>query len=154
MELVAPLLCWDVVAMTWGKYQQQFNDLEKLYKLSEELKWSTNLYSPLCSKFDALVLTDAKQKIQWVSSGFESMTAYTPKEVIGKHPSFLQGAKTDVNATSKIRQSLQMQQQASAVLVNYRKTGEEYLCQLTISPLFDSQNQLSHFLAVEKELIP
>lgn len=152
MELVAPLLCWDIVSMKWGHQHDKIHDLTTLYDLAEEYHWTTNLYHTLNVNFDALIITDASQEIQWVSKGFEKMTNYSIGHSIGQRPTFLQGEKTCAATTAEIRESLKVNQVTKANLINYRKSGEEYLCQLQITPLFDGNNHLSHFLAVEKEL--
>jgi len=152
MNKLAPLLCWDFAAMQWGSSQQQYTDLEELYTLARKYDWATNLYHPLYDNFDALVVTNAQRLITWVSHGFEKMTGYAAQEAVNKHPSFLQGEATCSQAIQKISRGLKLLHPVQGTLVNYRKSGEEYLCRIEITPLFDRSNQLSHFLAVEKEI--
>lgn len=151
MDKLAPLLCWDIASMGWGK-QQQYTDFEYLYQLAQKFKWKTNLYHPLYNSFDALVVTNIQRKIAWVSAGFEHMTGYKSEDAINQHPSFLQGENTCPKTIQTIRRSLKDLLPVSATLINYRKSGEEYLCHIEITPLFDSSKQVSHFLAVEKEI--
>lgn len=105
------------------------------------------------SNYEALVVTDAKVKIVWTNNGFHEMTGYAKSFAIGKRPSFLQGLNTSEEAKAEIRQLLGQQKRFSASIINYRKNGEEYNCRIDVLPLFDSQKQVTHFLAMEREQI-
>lgn len=99
-----------------------------------------------------LVLTDLSKSIIWTSQNFLAMTGYTPAEILGKKSSLLQGPGTDPAAVLRIGKALGMAQPVGADLVNYRKNGQTYLCRVHIEPLYDTQQHLTHFLAVEREV--
>jgi hypothetical protein len=40
----------------------------------------------------------------------------------------------------------------SASITNYRKNGEAYLCKVKIVPLYNKANQLTHYIAFEREV--
>lgn len=106
----------------------------------------------LQKEYDALVLTDSNQYIKWVNRGFSKMTGYTAGFALGKTPKFLQGEKTKQEINSRIRQRLGKKEIFSEIVVNYRKNKEEYQCEITIIPLLNNNNNLAHFLAIEKEV--
>ncbi|MCM4161553.1 PAS domain-containing protein [Antarcticibacterium flavum] len=106
----------------------------------------------LNTSYDALVLTNLAQKIQWVNKGFSKMTGYTAGFALGKTPRFLQGKDTKEENRNRIRQKLLDKEVFTEIVVNYRKTKEQYKCEITIIPLTDANRNISHFLAIEKEV--
>lgn len=98
------------------------------------------------------ILTDLSKTILWTSQSFLSMTGYAHGEAIGRSPSMLQGPDTDPNEVARIRASLDRANPVKVSLLNYRKNGEAYACRIAIDPLYNSQGELTHFLAVESEI--
>ena len=97
----------------------------------------------------AVILTDADRKILWVNNDFTEITGYTLPEVMGKKPSLLQGPETDPEDVARLRQKLAKQAPFKDEILNYRKNGETYPCQLSIYPVFDAQNAVTNFIAFE-----
>ena len=102
--------------------------------------------------YDALVVTNKKQKIVWVSSGFINMTGYSKTFAIGKRPSFLQGEKTSLSVKKQIDYSLKSNNTFDGSVINYKKNGSLYNCQIVISPLYNSKQEVKYYLAFEKEI--
>jgi PAS domain S-box-containing protein len=100
-----------------------------------------------------LVLTNLEKTILWTSRSFLVMTGYKPIEILGKTPQFLQGPGTDPITLRFIREQLNENQRVEAELVNYRSNGEHYLCHLKIEPIFNEQGEVTHFLAVEYDVM-
>ena len=101
--------------------------------------------------YDALVLTDIYQNILWVNDGFKYMTGYTKKFAKGKKPSFLQGEKTSAIVKKQLKESLAFNHSYSGSIINYRKNGELYLCQITILPIYNFDEKLKYYMAIEKD---
>lgn len=154
-KYVSPLLCWDIYSEQYDKLIQKARidfDLKQLrIALNGHLeRW---IFDRIMEEgYDALVVTDALQKIEWVSRGFSEMTGYPKCYAIGKTPRFLQGPKTSIKTRKSIRERLKKKKVIKDTILNYRKNGEEYLCQIKIIPLFNDENRPSHYLAVEREL--
>lgn len=102
--------------------------------------------------YDALILTNHAQQIQWVNKGFSKMTGYTAGYAKGKTPKFLQGKETREENRKRIREQLTKKEVFTEIVVNYRKTKEQYKCEITIIPLKDEFENISHFLAIEREV--
>ena len=101
--------------------------------------------------YDALVLTDTSQNILWVNDGFKNMTGYTKKFAIGKRPSFLQGEKTSTSIKKELRDKLAFNHTYSGSITNYRKNGQLYLCKITILPIYNLDDKLKYYMAIEKD---
>lgn len=104
------------------------------------------------SNYEALVMTDLNKEIVWANNGFREMTGYSTTFARGKKPSFLQGKDTMEDDRQFIRARLSTEKRFKASITNYKKNGDKYLCQIDVIPLFNTNDQLTHFLAMESEL--
>lgn len=126
-------------------------DSQQLLMLKQTHSWKFDVDNVHKLKYDAIVVTDASKKIIWANDGFKTMTGYTVKHAIGKTAAFLQGAGTSQKSRNIIKQGLATGSVFTASLINYRKNGEQYACEITIHPLYNTKNILTHFIAFERE---
>lgn len=150
-----PLLSWDIAQFGYRKLMEQGlreQDHSNIRKLAMKHNWKNDIDKILKNPFEALVLTDSDQVITWVNPGFQAMTGYDSKFALGKTPKFLQGKATSLKSRQHIRERLSLEEPVSETLVNYRKNGNEYTCSVKIIPLFNKQNILTHYLALEREV--
>ena len=52
----------------------------------------------------------------------------------------------------KIREDLASKYTFTGDLINYRKNGETYICNINIVPIYSKKDELKYFLAIEKEV--
>ncbi len=93
-----------------------------------------------------------KQPLIYCNPAFEKITGYSSEEVIGYNCKFLQGKDTDPEAVETIRHALKNQTGCCVILRNYRKDGTPFWNELTISPVFDRQGNLTHFVGVQSDI--
>ncbi|MGD1839465.1 MAG: PAS domain-containing protein [Thermonemataceae bacterium] len=127
-------------------------DVKALLKFQENFDWKNNIHSILSHPYEALVITDSKQRIIWVNDGFTDMTGYDKAFAVGKTPHFLQGEDTREEAKTYIRHKLRRKLPFTTSIINYRQNQEAYACNVQIFPLFDQDSTLTHFIALENEL--
>jgi PAS domain S-box-containing protein len=110
--------------------------------------------SLVASKTDnAVIITDSHGAIQWVNEGFTRIAGFEMAEVLGKKPgSVLQGPDTDPKAVANIREKLQQKVSFHEEILNYTKSGVPYWLSLSITPIFDEQQKLIHFIAIESDI--
>lgn len=102
---------------------------------------------------DLVVIYDADCLIIWVNSAFERATGYTLKEVRGRRPAdFLNGPHSDASVSRRIADAMARGEAISEQIVNYSKTGREYLVELNIAPVIDEDGQVANFIAVERDI--
>ena len=145
-------MSWDISNPKSSVKLEKSEELHRLMKLAELNQWEVDLKKVLSEQYQALVLTDLNQKILYVNQGFHAMTGYTPDFAIGKKPTFLQGNSPSAAVTKRFRENLNSGRRFTESIVNYRQNGEEYVCQISIVPLFNSNNTLTHYLALENEV--
>jgi PAS domain S-box-containing protein len=147
-----PLLSWDISNPRLGLTAVNPDVLE-LLRLCSRDDLVFNPRSVLSEHYDALVLTGSDRRIVWASKGFETMTGFTRDFARGKKPVFLQGRNTSELTLAEMRVNLTKGVRFSVTIANYRKSGEEYQCHISVIPIFDSHQKLTHFLALEKEVL-
>ncbi|MDC6383942.1 PAS domain-containing protein [Flagellimonas taeanensis] len=155
-KFISPLLCFDIYSEYYRKLLEQLRKDADVRQVKSILKGKIgDSIEDLIQleTYDALVITDPYQNIVWVSDGFQEMTGYPKKHVLGKRPSFLQGPRTSKVSKQQIRNGLEQDRHFAGSILNYRKNGESYLCQIKIVPIYDSKSVLVNFLALEKELL-
>ena len=145
-----PLHCWDI-SNSIMNYGVNLIDVEVLKRFRDKFDWSIEIAKELNMEYEALVLTGLDRKIIWANAGFERMTGYTRGFAEGKKPVFLQGPNTSDAIKTRIRAKLAEGIRFAQTITNYRKDGAEYQCHVSIVPLYNSQNVLTHFLALEKK---
>lgn len=129
-------------------------DFQQFMRLAHRQRWQFDyqrVVTFLRNPQHALLVTDLRENIQFVNQGFVSMTGYEREEVLGRRPDFLQGIDTSSDTRREVQDSLQAQQPFDGKLVNYRKNGDPYWCNIQITPLFTVDQEMTHFMAFEWE---
>lgn len=98
---------------------------------------------------NSVIITDPDGKIEWVNQAFTNLTEYTAEEAYGIKPGkLLQGSETHKSTVKRISQKLKDRLEITEDILNYSKSGRKYWIRLSISPVFNTTNQLNHFIAV------
>ncbi len=129
------------------KVASNYNEQKRVEKDLQRL-------SLVASKTDnAVIITDKNGFIEWVNEGFTKVSEYTFEEAVGKKPStLLQKEGTDKEHISKIREGLTAQKPFTQEIYNYSKSGRGYWLELNITPIFDDEDQLINFVAIESDI--
>lgn len=89
----------------------------------------------------------------FVNPAFERMTGYLVEEIKGKNCRYLQGHDKDQeNQLNIIREAIKQRQPCLVTLRNYRKDGSMFWNELSISPIFDCEGKLTHYLGIQKDV--
>jgi PAS domain S-box-containing protein len=98
---------------------------------------------------NAVIVTDAEGRIEWVNDGFVRLTGWTSEEVIGRKPgSFLQGPETSQSTVEMMRYKLRNGQGLRTKVLNYRRDGRKYWISLEIQPIPNDAGVLTNYMAV------
>ncbi len=116
------------------------------------------LDSVIINANDAVMVTEAdhlefpEPKIVYVNEAFTRMTGYKAEEVIGKTPRILQGALTDKNKIRKLSDALKKFESHEVTTINYKKNGEPFWVNFTVTPLTNKKGVHTHFIAIERDV--
>jgi PAS domain S-box-containing protein len=103
---------------------------------------------------NSVVIVDAlapDMPIIYVNAHFERMTGYSKLETIGRNCRFLQGSEQLQPALQTLRDAIRNERSCHVSLKNFRKNGTPFQNELFVSPVFDQQNRLTHFIGVQHE---
>ncbi|MBY0486694.1 MAG: PAS domain-containing protein [Flavobacteriaceae bacterium] len=91
-------------------------------------------------------------KIVFVNPAFSKMTGYKSEEVIGK-PSNVFVSKFSVrNKIKKLSESLKKKEEFTFESLNKRKNKDQYWVNVTMIPITDKENQVSHWISIQRDI--
>lgn len=132
-----------------------FRDVTEREKAIRELKL---MESVITNTSDAIIITEAESydnhgpKIVFVNEAFAKMTGYNTEEVLGNTPKILQGPKTDKFELAKLSEAIKNWQKYETTLINYKKDGEPFWINFTITPIANEKGWYTHWIAVERDV--
>ncbi|MEL7331562.1 MAG: PAS domain S-box protein, partial [Cyanobacteria bacterium J06560_2] len=103
----------------------------------------------------SLVICDAQQPdlpIVYVSPSFENLTGYEAEEVLGKNCRFLQGDEQQQLGIQEVRKAIAAGTGCKVLLHNYRKTGQPFWNELTLSPIANESGVITHYVGTQVDI--
>jgi len=127
-------------------------DITDLKRVEETLRLRERA---LAASSNGIVISDAKlphYPVIYVNSAFEQITGYKATEVVGRNCRFLLGNDTQQSAIEELRSALKAGKNCKVILRNYRKDGSLFWNQLSVSPIYNDNGQLSHFIGIQTDI--
>ena len=97
------------------------------------------------------LITDLDARIEYANPAFENITGYKFEEVRGKNANLLQSGKTPRYVYDDLWKTIRTGKTWHGEWMNKRKNGELYWEEVSITPIFD-ENQQINFLAVKQDI--
>ncbi len=85
--------------------------------------------------------------VVYVNAAFEQLTGYAAAEMLGNNLRLLQGTDREQEGLRRLRESISRGEPCRVLLRNYRKSGGMFWNELTLQPLRDGEDRLTHFIA-------
>ncbi|MES2519392.1 MAG: PAS domain S-box protein [Bacteroidota bacterium] len=145
------LLSWNASPdQEMGVFYATARDITNSKKINEENK---RLSLVAKGTDNIVIITDKDRKMQWGNQAFETSTGYSLEEVIGKNPrTFLQYDETNLATSYAIREALNNKTAFKGEIKNRSKDGRKYWIDLNISPVFNDNDELINFIAIETDI--
>ena len=94
--------------------------------------------------------TDLKGVITFVNRKFCEVSGYTSDELVGSNHDIIRHPSVPQSIFDKMWTALQSGQVWNGLLKNLRKDGDYYWVDMEITPIFDSQEQITGYISVSK----
>jgi PAS domain S-box-containing protein len=129
------------------KYQQQLEELvnvrtREVGKLTQALEQNPA----------SIIITNAEGEIDYVNKAFSEITGYGYSDVLQESPKLLSSGKQTPEFYKSIKETLLLGEIWLGDFLNKRKNGEEYWDRASISPIYNSDGQISAFVSVQYDI--
>ena len=107
---------------------------------------------------DGVVITDPRSfdnPIIFVNKAFSRLTGYSSEDALGKNCRFLnhniENSEQAENLNA-LKQAIEKQTPCRTLLKNRKKDGTYFWNELTMSPLFDEEQKIIHFIGIQRDI--
>ena len=121
-------------------------------KMTEQLRLQERA---LASSNAGVVIADAQRPnhpVIYVNPAMEKISGYSAAEFIGRNCRFLQGDEQQPAERARLREALAAGTSCQVILRNRKKNGELFWNQLTVSPVRDEDEQVTHFVGIAEDI--
>lgn len=141
---------FEFVCRVFGKAYLNLKRVNEIKAVNEQL----SLLSFLATHTDnAVIVTDARGKTEWVNEAFSRISEYSLDELRGKKPgTVLQGQKSNPEVAKIIGEAIRNQTTIHTQIINYSKSGQEYVNELSIYPFRKDGQQVSNYISLQKDV--
>lgn len=127
----------------------QAHDITQRVQAEEALQIAAMVYQ---HSSEAMIVTDANNKVVAINPAFTRMTGYSEDDVLGKDPSLLRSGHQDQSFYHAMWQSLDTTGQWQGEIWNLRKNGEKYAEWLTINTIYDDDGAVHRRVALFSDI--
>lgn len=129
-----------------------FRDVTEYMMSKEELRIRERAIEASTHGVAIIDITEANQPIIYVNKSFERITGYPGKQVLGQNLPRLQCSKTDQVNQKRIELAIKEQREEVVEVESYRRNGEMYWCEISVAPVNDSFNKVSHYVCILNDI--
>jgi len=101
---------------------------------------------------NGIVITDKNAHILWANNAFSKITGYQSAEFINQELSLLNSGKQSNDFYKNMWDTILDDQAWHGELINRRKDGSLYPEEMTIAPVKNSFNEITHFISIKQDI--
>jgi|GEM_PF-903375 len=101
---------------------------------------------------DSVIITDAEGTITYTNPAFTRLTGYSTQEVVGRNPRLLNSGTQKVEYYKQMWETISRGRDWTGRMVNRRKNGDLFTEVVSISPLREDGEEITHFVAVKRDI--
>lgn len=137
------------VAQRLATFLDRWRTEHELRTTHEELR---KLHRALEQSATAVLITDARARIEYVNPAFTRMTGYTREEALGQTPRLLKSGDKRPEEYAAFWKTLLSGREWRGEFRNRRKDGSLYWDRSVISPIANSEGVVTNFVAVKEDI--
>ena len=130
-------------------YLLTIDDLTRQQEYEDSLALAQQVFD---NAAEAVMITDAENRIVRINSAFTRITGWTAEESLGRNPSFLSSGKQSPEFYREMWQTLSEAGVWQGEVVNRRRSGQYYPEWLSISTVRNRQGKVTHYLAIFSDI--
>ncbi len=137
------------------RFQNQYVLLTTLRDITERIKKDEMLHlltNALHSAANGVLITDVNGVIIWANEAVEKLTGYNEQELIGKTTSIFKSGLMPDEFYSQMWKTIQSGKVWKGEIINKRKDKSIYEEEMTITPILNENNEISHFIAMKQDI--
>ncbi|MCV2352929.1 PAS domain S-box protein [Paucibacter sp. B2R-40] len=101
---------------------------------------------------ESIFITDLDTRIEYVNQAFVDSSGYSREELLGQKPSILKSGHTPDAVYAGLWAALNQGQIWKGELSNRRKDGSEYAEFAIITPIYQADGKLTHYVALKEDI--
>lgn len=109
--------------------------------------------SALDAAANGIVVTDITGAVEWANPAFSELTGYSLQDALGKNPrELVKSGKHPSSFFESMWNTILAGRVWRGELVNQRKDGTLYFEEEAITPVWDENGQMTHFIAIKQDI--
>lgn len=143
------------LAITRGKiscrleFSAFIRDVTRRKREEEQLRLAAKVFS---STTEAILITDAGNRIVAVNEAFTSMTGYALDEVKGRNPSVLSSGQHDAAFYREMWKSINECGVWQGEIIDKNKSGKFFYKHMAINVVKNEQGEISHYVSISSDI--
>jgi len=101
---------------------------------------------------EAISITDREGTIEYINPAFSEATGYSAEEVVGKNHNILSSGCQDASFYEHMWQTINAGKAWHGRVIDRAKDGSLYPAMMTISPIFSTTGEITHFVGIQQNL--
>lgn len=131
-------------------YRKQLeSEITKRKHIEQELR---KLNRAVQQAANSIIITDLQGEIEYVNPRFCEVSGFSRYEVIGQLPNVLVKSNYDEEEYAYLWETMQAGREWHGIRNDLKKTGEELWELVSISPIRDSENEITNYLIVQEDI--
>ncbi|MBL8331619.1 MAG: EAL domain-containing protein, partial [Rubrivivax sp.] len=126
-----------------------FRDVGERHRIQRELN---RLSMAVEHSASAIFITDPQGRIDYVNPKFTQMTGFTREEILGQTPRFLRSGQVQQRVYHAMWASLRSGKGWRGELVNRRKDGSTFWCEVTLTVVLDAEGHPRQFVSAMEDV--
>ncbi len=148
-------LCADAIKDTSGRIVSIvsiYTDITQRKQAEEGLRLRDRA---IAASSNGIIIADVTMPavpIMYVNPAFERMSGYSAAEVIGQNFLLLQGTDINQPGLKELNAAMREGKDFTVILRNYRKDASLFWNELNISPVYDTDGYLTHYIGIQNDI--